>query len=75
MMALEGQETPDTFFDNGLQMLVDGADEEKLTVQLKKSLRQWLQDTKKTLVSHNLSRYCACNGNDRYISGTSCYAW
>ncbi len=38
MMALEGQETPDTFFDNGLQMLVDGADEAKLTVQLKKEL-------------------------------------
>ena len=38
MMALEGQETPDPFFDNGLQMLVDGADEEKLTVQLKKEL-------------------------------------
>ncbi len=39
MMALEGQETPDPFFDNGLQMLVDGADEEKLTVQLKKELK------------------------------------
>ena len=39
MMALEGQETPDNFFDNGLQMLVDGADEEKLTVQLKKELK------------------------------------
>ena len=35
-MALEGQETPDPFFDSGLQMLVDGADEEKLTIQLKK---------------------------------------
>lgn len=39
MMALEGQETPDPFFDNGLQMLVDGADEEKLTTQLKKELK------------------------------------
>ena len=39
MMAVEGQETPDPFFDNGLQMLVDGADEEKLTVQLKKELK------------------------------------
>ena len=39
MMALEGQETPDPFFDSGLQMLVDGADEEKLTVQLKKELK------------------------------------
>ena len=39
MMALEGQETPDAFFDSGLQMLVDGADEEKLTVQLKKELK------------------------------------
>ena len=42
MMALEGQETPDPFFDGGLQMLVDGADEQKLTVQLKelKSMQQ-----------------------------------
>tara|TARA_B100000524_G_scaffold65020_1_gene30001 strand:+ start:218 stop:985 length:768 start_codon:yes stop_codon:yes gene_type:complete len=39
MMALEGQETPDIFFDNGLQMLVDGADEEKLTLQMKKELK------------------------------------
>ena len=39
MMALEGQETPDPFFDSGLQMLVDGADESKLTVQLKKELK------------------------------------
>ena len=38
-MALEGQETPDAFFDNGLQMLVDGADEENSTVQLKKKLK------------------------------------
>ena len=39
MMALEGQETPDPFFDSGLQMLVDGADESKLTIQLKKELK------------------------------------
>ena len=39
MMALEGQEVPDKFFEKGLQMLVDGADEEKLTVQLKKELK------------------------------------
>lgn len=35
MMALEGQEVPDKFFQKGLQMLVDGADEAKLTKQLK----------------------------------------
>ena len=39
MMALEGQETLDPFFDSGLQMLVDGADESKLTIQLKKELK------------------------------------
>ena len=39
MMALEGQETPDPFFDNGLQMLVEAADEEELAVQLKKELK------------------------------------
>ena len=43
MMALEGQETPDPFFDGGLQMLVDGADEQKLTVQLKKELKSMQQ--------------------------------
>ena len=39
MMALEGQETPDAFFDNGLQMLVDGADEAKLTTQLNQEIK------------------------------------
>ena len=34
MMALEGQEVPDKFFEKGLQMLVDGADEGKLVTQL-----------------------------------------
>jgi chemotaxis protein MotA len=41
MMALEGQEVPDKFFEKGLQMLVDGADEAKLTMQLEiKSMKQ-----------------------------------
>ena len=39
MMALEGQETPDAFFDSGLQMLVDGADEAKLTSQLNQEIK------------------------------------
>ena len=39
MMALEGQEVPDKFFAKGMQMLVDGADEAKLTVQMKKELK------------------------------------
>lgn len=34
MMALEGQECTDKFFEKGLQMLVDGADEPKLVKQL-----------------------------------------
>ena len=34
MMALEGQDVPDKFFQKGLQMLVDGADEGKLVTQL-----------------------------------------
>ena len=51
MMALEGQETPDPFFDSGLQMLVDGADESKLTIQLKKELKAMQErHAKKTLV-------------------------
>ena len=52
MMALEGQETPDPFFDSGLQMLVDGADESKLTIQLKKEL-------KAMQVSHEKNIGCA----------------
>ena len=39
MMALEGQEVPDKFFEKGLQMLVDGADEAKLTLQLKQEIK------------------------------------
>ena len=34
MMALEGQPVPDKFFEKGMQMLVDGADESKLVTQL-----------------------------------------
>ncbi|CRK76169.1 Chemotaxis protein PomA [Nereida ignava] len=39
MMALEGQEVPDKFFEKGLQMLVDGADEGKLVKQLNAELK------------------------------------
>jgi len=39
MMALEGQEVPDKFFEKGLQMLVDGADEKKLTDQLNREIK------------------------------------
>ena len=39
MMALEGQDVPDKFFQKGLQMLVDGADEGKLTTQLNQEIK------------------------------------
>ena len=39
MMALEGQEVPDKFFSKGMQMLVDGADETKLTAQLNQEIK------------------------------------
>ncbi|MEK9850416.1 MAG: MotA/TolQ/ExbB proton channel family protein [Candidatus Puniceispirillum sp.] len=39
MMALEGQDVPDKFFGKGLQMLVDGADEAKLTAQLNQEIK------------------------------------
>lgn len=39
MMALEGQAVPDKFFEKGLQMLVDGADEAKLVKQLKQEIK------------------------------------
>lgn len=38
-MALEGQAVPDPFFEKGLQMLVDGADEAKLVKQLKQEMK------------------------------------
>ena len=38
MMALEGQEVPDKFFEKGLQYLVDGAAEPALVAQLKNEL-------------------------------------
>lgn len=40
MMALEGQETPDRFFEKGLQMLVDGADEAKIVTGLEIEIEQ-----------------------------------
>ena len=46
MMALEGQEVPDKFFEKGLQMLVDGADETKLTEQLNKEVKAMKVDTR-----------------------------
>jgi len=39
MMALEGQQVPDKFFEKGLQMLVDGADENKLVSQLSQEIK------------------------------------
>ena len=39
MMALEGAEVPDKFFQKGLQMLVDSADEAKLVTQLNKEIK------------------------------------
>lgn len=39
MMALEGQQVSDKFFERGLQMLVDGADEGKLVKQLKQDIK------------------------------------
>lgn len=39
MMALEGQDVPDAFFAKGLDMLVDGADEEKLVSQLRQEIK------------------------------------
>ena len=40
MMALEGQEVPDKFWAKGMQMLVDGADENKLTNQMKTEIAE-----------------------------------
>jgi chemotaxis protein MotA len=39
MMALEGQAVPDKFFEKGIQLLVDGADETKLVQQLNQEIK------------------------------------
>lgn len=39
LMALENQEVPDKFFEKGLQLLVDGADEAKLVKQLRDEIK------------------------------------
>lgn len=39
LMALEGQDVPDKFFEKGLQMLVDGADEAKIAKQLNQEIK------------------------------------
>lgn len=39
MMALEGQQVPDRFFERGLQMLIDGADEGKLVKAMKQEIK------------------------------------
>ncbi|MCV6576336.1 MAG: MotA/TolQ/ExbB proton channel family protein, partial [Cohaesibacter sp.] len=39
MMALESKEVPDKFFEKGLQMLVDGADEAKMAKQLEQEIK------------------------------------
>lgn len=39
MMALEGQQVPDRFFERGLQMLIDGADEAKLVKSMKQEIK------------------------------------
>ena len=39
LMSLEGQQVPDRFFEKGMQMLVDGADEGKLVKQLSQEIK------------------------------------
>lgn len=39
MMALEGQPVPDKYFEKGMQLLVDGADEQKLVKQLNSEIK------------------------------------
>lgn len=39
MMALEGQNVPDRFFERGLQILIDGADEARLVKTMKQEIK------------------------------------
>lgn len=39
MMVLENKEVPDKFFEKGLQMLVDGADEAKMVKQMQQEIK------------------------------------
>jgi chemotaxis protein MotA len=38
MMALDGQEIPEPFFEHGLKLLIDGVDKEGLTIQMKNQI-------------------------------------
>ena len=49
MMALEGQPVPDPFFERGMQMLVDGADEQKLVKQLNSEIASMRAGTRPKL--------------------------
>jgi chemotaxis protein MotA len=75
MMALEGQDVPDKFFSKGLQMLVDGADEAKLTAQLNQEIKAMRsrheanQGVIKAWVDSSPS-----DGNDWYAGRSCAYA-
>jgi chemotaxis protein MotA len=76
MMALEGQDVPDPFFEKGLQMLVDGADENKLASQLTMEIKSMKSrhEANQTIIK-GLGRSGPGNGNDWHLDRTGSDAW
>jgi chemotaxis protein MotA len=76
MMALEGQEVPDKFFEKGLQLLVDGADEGKLTAQLSQEIKAMKS---RHQANHQVIKawvdLAPGHGHDRHIDRTRGNAW
>jgi chemotaxis protein MotA len=73
MMALEGQEVPDKFFEKGLQMLVDGADERTLVRQMTQEIKGDEAPTRsQSRRCQGLDRYRPGDGHDRYARWVWC---
>ena len=60
MMALEGQDVPEKFFEKGLQMLVDGADETKLNDQMQLELASMKKRHENIEENYNNGFYSFC---------------
>ena len=75
MMALEGQPVPDKFFEKGMQMLVDGADEQKLVKQMKSELSYEGATCFPTRGCSRLGKSSTCHGYDWDANWTCFDAW
>ena len=68
MMALEGQPVPDKFFEKGMQMLVDGADEQKACQanEIRNSVDEGTARRSEPRRCSGVGKCCPRHGNDWY---------